>query len=157
MAFRKDRQFDPNACHVVGYIAFGVLHCWHDAFYDFTVELPLGAVYCRALTVSNRSVSASPDHMASGMLPDREDADFLDALGESMFERCVERHGPLQDAQCYGFVPALAISGAFGPMHHIEQIKRMTALEHFSILAQLDQFHLMAVTPTDIVSVRRIG
>lgn len=157
LIFKADPDFNHDECHVVGYTAFGQLRCWSPKFFEVDIELPLGTLYCPLLTIPGWQQKASADHVASGMVPDREDADFLDVNGESMFDRCVAAYGPLKKGECFGFVPALAISGAFGPLQRVENIKRLLALEHFSILAQLDEFNLMKITPSDIVPVRRIG
>lgn len=157
LVFKADPNFRHDECHVVGYTAFGNLRCWSPKYFEVDVELPLGAVYCPPLTMPGWQQTASADHVASGMVPDREDCDFLDVDGAPMFDRCVAAYGPLKKGQCFGFVPALAISGAFGALQRVENIKRLSALEHFSILAQLDEFALMKITAIDIVPVRPIG
>ena len=158
LIFRGDKDFTSTDCHVVGYTAFGVLQCWSDRYRAFQIELPLGTIYCSALTKVDRAApTATDDHIASGLVLDREDADFLDAAGEPMFDRCVAAHGRPTTSECFGFVPALAMSGAFGALHRVENTKRMSAIEHFAILAQLQQFHLVAVGREDIVPVRPVG
>ncbi|MEY9783228.1 GAD-like domain-containing protein [Sinorhizobium fredii] len=157
LIFGADSDFHHKDCHVVGYSAFGVLQCWSDKYFKFEIELPLGVAYCRALTLPGWKLAAYADHIASAVVPDREEADFLDVDGIPMFDRCVEKYGPLRQGECFGFVPALAISGAFGPMQRVDNIQRMPALEHFSILAQLEQFQLATLTPTEVVPVRPIG
>lgn len=156
LIFKADKDFHHQDCHVVGCSAFGVLQCWSPKYYKFEIELPLGTLYCRALTVKNWNPTASADHIASGIVPDREDADFLDVAGELMFDPCVSAYGRPDAAECFGFVPALAIAGAYSPLRRVANIKRMSALEHFTILAQLEQFHLVAPGRDDIVAVRPI-
>lgn len=63
----------------------------------------------------------------------------------------------LNKSECFGFGPALARSGAFGLLQRVRNIKRLSALDHFSILVQVDEFNLMKTTPNDVVPVRRIG
>ncbi|AZO78069.1 hypothetical protein BLM15_10960 [Bosea sp. Tri-49] len=157
LIFKDDKEFHHRSCHVVGFTAFGTLWCWSDQYLDFKIDLPFSLVYCDSLTMPGWKPTASADHIASGIVPDREDADFLDNAGEPMFDRCVEAYGRPSSTECFGFVPALAIAGAFGPLQRVENIKRMSALEHFTILAQLEQFHLVVPGPDDIIPVRAIG
>lgn len=154
---KGDPELDPAICHVVGYTAFGTLICWSETHLDFEIELPLQSVYCSPLTIPGWAPTASADHIASGLVPDREDAEFFDFAGEPMFARCVSDHGQLARGECYGFVPALALSGAFGPLRQVENVRRLSAVEHFNILAQLGGFNLMKITLADVVPVRPIG
>ncbi|MCO6051745.1 DUF1851 domain-containing protein [Mesorhizobium sp. RP14(2022)] len=157
LIFKADKDFHHKDCHVVGFSAFGVLQCWSKRLANFQINLPETSIYCRALTVPNWSPKASPNHLVAGVVPDKDAADFLDFRGEPMFDRCVEAYGSLEEGQCLGFVPALAISGAFSPMRSVEHIKRLSAAEHFTILAQLEEFQLVAVTAEEIVPVRSLG
>jgi len=89
--------------------------------------------------------------------PMEEFADFLDIMGNPMYAACQKAHGKLEPGECYGFFPALAISGVFGPFRRVENIKRVKALEHFTILAQMDTFHLVRLAPEGYAPVRPIG
>ncbi|WFR98766.1 GAD-like domain-containing protein [Rhizobium tumorigenes] len=157
MAFKADPDFHHEECHVVGYTAFGTLRCWSKQYFDFDIELPLGAIYCPPLTVPGWQQNASADHVASGIIPDKDAAEFYDTNGEPMFDRCADLYGAPEIGECFGFVPALAISGAFGPRQQVGNIRRLSAVEHFMILAQLEDFQLMRITATDVVPVRSIG
>lgn len=157
LVFGSDPDFRADECHVIGFSAFGVLECWSDRLAGFQINLPEASVHCRALTISDWHPQASRDHLAAGIVPDSERADFLDIDGEPMFQRCMKAHGRLGRGECFAFVPALAIAGTFGPMRTVRHIERTAALEHFVMLAQLARFHLVAVTIDDIVPVRVIG
>ncbi|KXO72950.1 GAD-like domain-containing protein [Brucella anthropi] len=156
--FGGDNDFHHGNCHVFGYTAFGVLYCWSDKLYNFRIELPLNVIYCRALTApENWPPRASAEHIASGMIPDQEEADFLDVDGNPMFAACQRVYGANDASECYGFFPALAIAGAFGPAQDVGHIKRVKALEHFTFLAQLRQFYLMKSFSGGLQTVRSIG
>jgi hypothetical protein len=157
LVFGDDKDFHDDECHVVGYSAFGVLECWSEKLANFTISLPEAAIFSRALTIANWAPIASRDHLASGAIPDKAQADFLDSPGEPMFDRCVKKLGSLNEGECYGFVPALAFGGIYGPTRTVDHIKRLSALEHFTILAQLEQFKLVAVTVDALRVVRPIG
>lgn len=158
LAFGADNDFHHKNCHVFGYTAFGVLYCWSDKLYNFRIELPLNVIYCRALTApENWPPQASAEHIASGMIPDEEEADFLDVNGNPMFAACQRAYGANEANECYGFFPALAIAGAFGPAQDLKHIKRVKALEHFTFLAQLRQFYLVRPVSGGLQAVRPIG
>lgn len=158
LVFGDDKDFHHRNCHVFGYTAFGVLYCWSDKLYNFRIELSLNVIYCRALTApENWPPEASAEHIASGMIPDEEEADFLDVNGNPMFAACQRAYGANEASECYGFFPALAIAGAFGPAQGVDHIKRVKALEHFTFLAQLRQFYLMKPVSGGLQTVRPIG
>jgi len=158
LVFGADDDFHHRDCHVFGYTAFGVLYCWSDKLYNFRIELPLNVIYCRALTTSeNWPPQASAEHIASGMIPDEEEADFLDVAGTPMFAACQHAYGANETSECYGFFPALAIAGAFGPAQSVEHTKRVKALEHFTFLAQLQRFYLTKPVSGGLQAVRPIG
>jgi len=157
MIFKGDKDFHHRDCLVIGYTAFGQLICWSNILDDFYIFLPENTVYSRRLARPDAVVKASKDHIASGIIPDAEDVDFLDIMGNPMYEACQKAHGKLESGECYGFFPALAISGVFGPFRRVENIKRVKALEHFSILAQMDTFYLVHLASEGYVPVRPIG
>ena len=74
-----------------------------------------------------------------------------------MYERCQAMHGHLEAGECYGFFPALAVVGIGSPFRRVENIQRVKAMEHFAILAQMGDFHLMKTVPGGVAPVRRIG
>ncbi|MGF6232841.1 hypothetical protein QFZ27_006796 [Inquilinus ginsengisoli] len=95
--------------------------------------------------------------MAAGFFPDLEIIDFPDQYGDPLYRRCQEKYGRLEPGECYGFFPALAISDIFGPHRTIENIRRVKAMEHFTILAQLDAFRLARVGVEGAEPVRPIA
>lgn len=152
MVFRGDRTFDHRDCHVVGHTAFGVLQCWSPRLRRIEINLPLGTVKCRSVTVKNWRPVATDDHIATGIVPDLEDAEFLDWEGNPMFDRCVERHGRPGPADCFRFVPALAFAGAFGPSQCVDNTRPSGAQMHFAMLAQLKRFRLVGPGAIDTVA-----
>ncbi|MGO4126448.1 GAD-like domain-containing protein [Inquilinus sp. YAF38] len=157
LVFGIDPNFSYNDCHVIGYSAFGDFYIWSDKYYNFNIDLAEGFVFCRALTVRDWKPIATPEHMAAGFFPDIEMIDFVDQYGVPLYRRCQEKYGRLEPGECYGFFPALAISGIFGPHRTIEYIRRVKAMEHFAILAQLDAFQLARIGVDGAEPVRPIG
>ncbi len=167
LIFGKDDEFSPEDCFVVGYSAFGRLLCWsqrQDVFFIDLVDLRLTsrklapAVFGNMDGLPARERSGDPNLLARSLLPfEPEDYEEFDANGQPMFERCVAMHGPLERGECYGYFPAIATVGLDSPMRRVENIRRIPALEHFAILAQLGTFHLMRLERGRYTSVRPIG
>jgi hypothetical protein len=55
------------------------------------------------------------------------------------FESALCRLGLLNDTQMYGFVPALALGG----QRDAEKLERVSAVEHMTFLAQLDELTIL--------------
>ena len=157
LVFGADSQFDHRHCHVIGFTAFGQLHVWSNTYRSFFVDLYESFVFCRALTLPKWAPTATLEQSISNMIPDSDDADFLDFQGIPMFSRCVEKLGPLDADECYGFVPALAVVGIDSPLRRIENVRRVKLMEHFAIIAQMQTFHLMKLVPEGVERVRPIG
>jgi hypothetical protein len=157
IVFGTDPDFSYRDCHVIGYSAFGDLYIWSDTYQSLNTNLAEALIFCTSLTNPDWKHTATPDHMAANMLPTIEEIDFVDQYGEPLYRRCQEKYGRLEPGECYGFFPALAISGIFGPRRTIEHIRRVKAMEHFAILAQLDAFQLARVGVEGAEPVRPIG
>lgn len=157
LIFRSDRDLRHDECRVIGYTAFGDLYVWSNRIFRVRIALAEGLVFSTRLVNPGMPAPQSIDGFAAGMIPDRENADFEDVDGLPLYNRCQAMHGPLEDDECYGFFPALALSGIAGPSRVVENIRRVKALEHFSILAQLTMFNLAAPRGGEIILYRPIG
>lgn len=158
LIFGADKELHHKTVHVTGYSAFGELTCWSDSYYDFSIDLVLGQIFCPALLPDFETPVASKNHIASSLLAKPDYIDYLDINGEPMFDRCTEMHGPLEPGECYGFFPALALAGGFySPSRRVENIKRVKALEHFTILTQLQSFKLVQLAPEGYAPYRDVG
>lgn len=157
LIFGADKDFNHKDVHVYGYTAFGELYCFSNKLRSFEIDL----VDCRIFSnflIYNYEVTASLDHIASGLLPDREDIEQFDYYNEPLLGRCLERYGMLDRGQCYGYFPALALVGGEDSfMNKIENIKKVKAREHFAILSQLAPFTLTGTTSEGYFDVRNIG
>ena len=63
-----------------------------------------------------------------------------DLDGKPLFQRAMAKHGPLEEYEMYGFVPALAIGGAT----KLENLQKVKVIEHLSFLADLGEKAVMA-------------
>ncbi len=166
LLFRSDEEFSHSDCFVVGYSAFGRLICWSRRHAQFEIDLVDMRVTSRKLAPASfvslpgpvRERSTDENVLARSLLPSRsKNYEEFDANGQPMFERCVAMHGPLERGECYGYFPAIATVGLDSPMRRVENIRRVPALEHFAILAQLGTFHLMRLERGRYTAVRPIG
>ncbi|MDO5612456.1 MAG: GAD-like domain-containing protein [Paracoccus sp. (in: a-proteobacteria)] len=157
--FGADPDLDHRTCHMIGYSAFGDCYFWSDQLHDFNVEMALGRVFSRRLTRPEQTLNpkVSPAQLASGMIPHRDSYEFYDYLDQPMLDRCIEAYGMPAPGEIYGFVPALSIAGVGSIFQRVENIKRVSAPEHLSILAQMGDRYLMRLVPGGIQPVRKIG
>ena len=146
LIFDGDPEFSPSDMTVIGYTAFGNLTVWHRhrrkvdvSLLGSTVFNPpasswhdahTGQPFSEDFSVSNQVVSFRNVFV-------KEDRDF--------FAAAAAKHGKLEPGEVYGFFPALQLGGAY----RIENLRRVSAAEHFAILAQLESFKLTRLTPPD--------
>lgn len=165
LVFKADKDFDHRECSVLAYTAFGYLYVWSRKHGVVRIDLPGGMVFSRALAPTvfkgeqaDAVLADNDEKMALAIFPfSADDVDYSDVNGKPMFKRCRKEHGPLASGECYGFFPALALSPQGQSTRRVENVKRVKALEHFAILAQLDTFHLTKLSPDGFEVVRPIG
>jgi hypothetical protein len=167
LVFGGDEDFSHKDCFVVGHSAFGRLVCWSERHDQFEIDLVDLRLTSRKLAptefvlpagMPKRPRSTDPNVLARSLLvSDRKDYEEFDANDEPMFDRCVAQHGSLERGECYGYFPAIAMVGQDSPMRRVENIKRVKALEHFAILAQMGTFHLMKLERGKYTAIRPIG
>ncbi len=72
--------------------------------------------------------------------------DEKDQSGEPLFERALDRLGPLDHNTMYGFVPALALGGEA----KLERLQRLDAHVHLDILSQVTEVQVMRDIAQDV-------
>lgn len=167
LVFAADPDFSHKDCFVIGYSAFGRLVCWsqrHDHFEIDLVDLRLTSsklaptAFVLPPGLPKRDRSTDPDVLARSLLPSKSKTfEEFDAQDQPMFDRCVVAHGSLERGECFGYFPAIATVGLDSPMRRVENVKRVKALEHFAILAQLGTFSLMRLERGQYTAIRTIG
>lgn len=167
LVFGADPDFSHKDCFVIGHSAFGRLVCWSERHDHFEIDLVDMRLTSSKLAptqlvlpahLANRERSTDPNVLARSLLPyESKDYEEFDVLDQPMFDRCCAMHGDLERAECYGYFPAIATVGLNSPTRRAENIKRVAALEHFAILAQLGTFHLMRLERGQYTAVRSIG
>ncbi|MBB4003217.1 GAD-like domain-containing protein [Aurantimonas endophytica] len=135
LAFGKDAELDPDRCHVVAYSAFGELYIWSETFQRLFLSLPELRLRSRVLEDVSRRIDDEDRAVAFLFAGEKHDMDFLDKDRKLLYARCRSRLGPLETDECYGFFPTLMLGGEAD----IDAVRRVKALEHFAILAQIDR------------------
>jgi len=152
--FGADKDFSHKDCHVVAYSAFSQLFVWSERHRAITIDLQRLLVICDGITDLNSIVAPERNvwSMIVSMCPDRL-FDTSDAKGNYLYKRAKKKLGPLAPGEVYGFFPALTLGGAAV----LDNLQKVSAPEHFSILAQLDTPVLWDFKPWPPVAVRPIG
>jgi hypothetical protein len=134
-----DRDFGKHASYLFCYTSFGRLSFWNKTFGLHTVYLYEGLVSCAALSngLLNDPLAHRGITVPFGITVD--DLDNVDDSGKKMFARAKKRLGPLEVGECYGFFPLLGLGGP----RKVEQLRRVRALEHFSMVAQTTDLRLI--------------
>ena len=152
--FGADPDFSAKDCHLLGFSAFAELYIWSERHAAGVVAtLPMGWVTCRRLT--NPGYVGNPERAVWGMMTSGETRlfDFSDEKDKPLYKRARKKLGALSYGEVHGFVPALSIGGS----PKLENLHRLSAAEHFSILAQFDTPKLMDFKPWPPQFVRDIG
>ena len=149
LVFKDDRDLGgENAC------SFATIYFWHPRFGLGDVNLVSGQVTCDEIVNPNPDRSNLENTIYVPFLLEQDSHDLYDVSDKPLFKRALRTLGPLGLLECYGLVPALA----FGGESVLENLKRISAREHFAILAQATEFTL---TKSDefgqLSEVRRIG
>lgn len=167
LVFKGDQDLHHRDCTLISYSAFGVLGVWSQTHGNLVIDLPLAVISSPSLAPSEFPANMMPPPIPGGPDPDivsagtirlePDEYDFLDFKGDQMLKPAVTAHGPLELGQCYGFFPALGLAGSESIMRNVAQLQRVSALEHFALLAQLQPFHLTKFAEGGIQRVREIG
>ena len=136
-----DPDFHPDRTHLYAFGVFGELLLWNEQHEIVRVELPYLVATADRTRPSVKQID--PDISIASPLMDLEDERNFslwsnDPTPVPIFKACLKRLGPLQLGECFGLFPALALGGSVS----VESVKKVKALEHFSLLAQLGPIRL---------------
>jgi hypothetical protein len=138
LIFGADEEFSHNNCQVYAHSSFGKLFAWHLNYGFTSIDIVSGSIISPMLT---KGIKKSEGFNRMFIAPFGSDNDFYDVEGKPLFKRAVKKLGPLEIGECYGFFPALALGGS----PELEYLKRVSAPEHFAIVAQTMEFNLIDV------------
>jgi hypothetical protein len=125
---------EKDAYHIIARGAFGELYFWGERTCDsLKVSAPDSYCFPRESKYQNGDVERGLRMFFCKRT--REENDF-----DGMFAAAMEKLGPLAHDEMYGFVPALALGGPSDLAH----LKKVKAVEHLVLLAQLAPLEVMA-------------
>lgn len=140
LILKNDPDFPANECCLLGYSAFGTLMIWNNKNYELSIELVYKIADTQHLSPDCRVLP--PDRAIATPLTfvDSGSYDLYDGTEKPkpLFDRTLKKLGRLDYGECYGFVPAVGIGG----LGVLSEVKKMRALEHFGLIAQLDNIKL---------------
>ncbi|WP_434573386.1 GAD-like domain-containing protein [Pseudomonas sp. Z3-8] len=152
--FANDQVFNKDNCHAFAYSAFGTLYFYHDLYGCGEIDLINGHLYSANLTSPPKTTSNLENTIYLPFALDCESLDFFDIEDAPLFSRAKRKLGPLEVGECYGFFPALSMAG----LAHIDNLKRVKAIEHLSIISQTQELHLIDSTGYGASNIiRKIG
>ena len=139
MIVGHDPNLSDGTLTPFGYSAFGTIYTWHSMLGSCNIDVLEKELVTRIRkTQTERDFLAKSDPDGQIMLDlcgIEDDCDSFDEDGEELFDRAVASLGPLQRGECYGYFPALGLGGA----RLLKYLRRIRALEHFAIIADLGE------------------
>lgn len=141
LVFKADSQFSHKNCHAFAYTSFGMLYCWSNELALVVVDLITGHVTSRGALGKIKAGANIFNQIYVPFSLSDEALDLSDEDGKPLFLRTAKKLGTPEIGECFGFLPALALGGA----RRLEHLKRIRALEHFAIAAQILEFQLVDV------------
>lgn len=155
--FHADKDFSHKDCHVIAYSAFGNLVIWSEKHWLMEVNLIRNTLACDGLIYPEKKKNdfsqVATEFFMLSEKSSQEAHNFYDEDEKPLFNRARKRLGDLEAGECYGFFPAIPLGGA----PNLKNIKRVEALEHFTLLAQLKNFSLIDYLSSPMQVVRDIG
>ena len=131
---------ERDAYYVIARTAFGELILWGEKTgQSLKVVTAWGMIFPdfdpEAFARRGADLSAQLFFSSSS----RNSYDLEDKDGQPLFDRALERLGPLDHDTMYGFVPALALGGG----NTVERLQKLDAHVHLDILSQVTERQIM--------------
>ncbi|AYZ67457.1 DUF1851 domain-containing protein [Burkholderia multivorans] len=131
---------ERDAYYVIARTAFGELILWGESTgQSLKVITPYGMIF--PSFDEQKFKKRGPDLAIQLFFStcSKEAFDLLDSEKSPLFERALEKLGPLDHTTMYGFVPALALGGA--PI--LDRLQKLDAHVHLDILSQVTELQVM--------------
>jgi len=125
--------------YVIGRSAFGQLFLWGtNSGQSLKILSVWGAIFPR--DQSDAIAAGRADELARYFIQFREksELDLKDHLDEPLFDRALEKLGPLAADEMYAFEPMLAFGAA-----DLKNLRKVKAVAHLVIMAQLSERKIM--------------
>jgi hypothetical protein len=154
LVFERDKDLGGKKTAPFAYSVFGTVYFWNAEHGLGDVSLATGQVTCEEIVNPNPDRTHLENTIYVPFMLEKESHDLFDDSDKPLFKRALKKLGKIDFLECYGFVPALA----FGGEAILENLKRLSAPEHFAILAQATEFTLMKSDDSGQVEpVRKVG
>jgi hypothetical protein len=143
LIFKDDPEFDPADMTVVAYTAFGSLKVWHRRRRMVNVGLLVGQVFNPPESSWHDAKTGMPfsENFSVGCFVGIVQSEYTPDE-RTFLAAAIAAHGALRPGEVYGFFPALQLGGSYA----VETLRRVNAIEHFMLLAQLSRFELVSLT-----------
>jgi hypothetical protein len=126
---------------VIARSAFGALFVWgKQSGIAMKISMPHAIIF--PSHGDKKSVADGKEDLCIRVffqLTSKDKCDFPDQNEKDLFDRALNKLGPLDYDEMYGFVPALPLGG----QAKLENLRKVKALEHLLFLSQLDTFRCM--------------
>ncbi len=127
---KGNRFIHPDDVVPYSITAFGYMRIWHRKFGHINIDFPRSKIYFPRKPIEELSGRFREINLTV-TIPEKVMGDHYDLLSS-----CLEKFGPVGEAEIYGFVPALALGG----VADIKHVEKLSAPEHLSLLSQLTSF-----------------
>ena len=139
--FEERQLLGVDKYHVIAIGAFGRMFIWGETSGQsikinpgYAMILPTNKTEDLNKFCSERCIELFFATMSKDLVDEKDLDDRL------LFERALEKLGPLENGEIYGFVPALALGGE----PKLENLQKVKATEHLAFLADLGEKRVMA-------------
>lgn len=151
LVLKGDREFDASRIYPYAYSAFGEIYCWSPEWRRVRINLVGGTVWVNQYFNPKDRYNANLNAISAVEKATPEHHDAWDEDEKPLFDRAVAALGVPDFGECFGFFPALSMGGAA----RLENLRRVKALEHFTFLAQTQEFMLtgLMVPPQDMLPI----
>ncbi len=157
MILANDPDYPPAESTLLGFTAFGKLLIWHNKQYLLNVDLVNKIAYTNHLSPKHPILPPERSVASALSFVSEPSYDFLEHTDSAkpLFARALKKLGPLAYGECYGFFPAMGLGG----LGVLSELRRVRALEHFAIIAQLDPIELRFndLVKKQVVRLRNLG
>ena len=139
--FEGDPKYNAENMTVVAYTAVNDLRIWDRRGHTMLVNLRVSDCFAQppsALTDPETSKPFSHDFLVGMMIKNAIENP------RSLYQRATRRWGPVGRGEVFAFVPALQLGGE----NSVENLIKVSALEHMSFLSQLEPLKLTRLTPS---------
>ena len=123
-----------DAFHVIGRTAFGDLYvCGEHSGANMTISCPINAIFALPKDLKPKSREDRDWSVRSFIGLSVNECDLKDESGRELFERALNKLGPLEQDEVYGFEPAIVAGGKM----RLENLAKLKLDVHLTILRQL--------------------